>query len=72
MYLHFCRGMVKAYEARPNDIHSQEMGDVRQVERRVSNPFWLIREVLRYGEDCVVVSCCALNLYMGCGQDART
>ncbi len=56
VYLHFYRGMVKAYEARPNDINSQEMGDVRQVERRVSNPFWLIREVLRYGEDCVVVS----------------
>jgi len=56
VYLHFYRGMVKAYEARPNDINNQEMGDVRQVERRVSNPFWLIREVLRYGEDCVVVS----------------
>jgi predicted DNA-binding transcriptional regulator YafY len=32
------------------------MGDIRQVERKVANPFWLIREVLRYGEDCVIVS----------------
>ncbi|MBR8834493.1 MAG: transcriptional regulator [Stigonema ocellatum SAG 48.90 = DSM 106950] len=56
VYLHFLGGMVKAYEPRPNDINNQVMGDVRQVERRVSNPFWLIREVLRYGEDCVVVS----------------
>jgi len=56
VYLHFLGGMVKAYEPRPNDISNQVMGDVRQVERRVSNPFWLIREVMRYGEDCVVVS----------------
>lgn len=56
VYLHFLRGLVKAYEAKPNDISNEVMGDVRQVVRRVSNPFWLIREVLRYGEDCVVIS----------------
>ncbi|MUG96262.1 WYL domain-containing protein [Scytonema sp. UIC 10036] len=56
VYLHFFRGMVKAYEPRPNDISDEVIGDVRQVVRRVPNPFWLIREVLRYGEDCVVVS----------------
>lgn len=56
VYLHFFDGMVKAYESRENDISSEVVGEVRQVVRRVSNPFWLIREVLRYGEDCVVVS----------------
>ncbi|MEG4799828.1 transcriptional regulator [Microcoleus sp. ARI1-B5] len=56
VYLHFCRGMVNAYEARPKDISNKVVGDVREVVRRVSNPFWLIREVFRYGEDCVIVS----------------
>jgi predicted DNA-binding transcriptional regulator YafY len=56
VYLHFYDGMVKAYEPRPNDLSNQVIEGVRQVERRVSNPFWLIREVLRYGQDCVVVS----------------
>ncbi len=56
IYLHFSKGMVKAYEPRDRDIENEVIGDVRQVVRRVSNPFWLIREVLRYGGDCVVVS----------------
>jgi predicted DNA-binding transcriptional regulator YafY len=56
VYLHFRKGMIKAYEPKANDISNEVVGDVRQVERIVSNPFWLIREVLRYGEDCVVVS----------------
>lgn len=60
VYLHFRRGMVKAYEPRNVDISDEVVvvGEekVRQVVRWVSNPFWLIREVLKYGEDCVVVS----------------
>lgn len=56
VHLHFKRGMVKAYEPRATDISNELVGEVRQVLRRVSNPFWLIREVLRYGGDCVVVS----------------
>jgi predicted DNA-binding transcriptional regulator YafY len=56
VHLHFYRGMVKAYEHRQNDIQDEIIGDVRQVVRRVSNPFWLVREVLRYGRDCAVIS----------------
>jgi predicted DNA-binding transcriptional regulator YafY len=56
VYLHFYGGMVKAYEPRARDIRNEVVGEVRQVVRRVSNPFWLVREVLRYGGDCVVVS----------------
>ena len=56
VYLHFYRGMVKAYEPKANDISNEVVGDVRQVVRKVSNPFWLIREVFRYGEDCEIVS----------------
>lgn len=60
VYLHFKRRMVKAYEPREADISDDALvvreEKVRQVVRRVSNPFWLVREVLRYGGDCVVVS----------------
>ncbi|MGQ4646183.1 helix-turn-helix transcriptional regulator [Lyngbya aestuarii] len=60
VYLHFRRGMVKAYEPREADISNEVIGEesqpVRQVVRRVSNPFWLIREVRRYGRDCTVIS----------------
>ncbi|MDJ0516868.1 MAG: WYL domain-containing protein [Trichodesmium sp. MO_231.B1] len=56
VYLHFYKGMVKAYEPRDRDIENEVVGDVRQVVRQVSNPFWLIREVLKYGGDCVVIS----------------
>ncbi|MDJ0553346.1 MAG: WYL domain-containing protein [Microcoleaceae cyanobacterium MO_207.B10] len=48
--------MVKAYEPRDRDIENEVIGDVSQVVRQVSNPFWLIREVLRYGGDCIVIS----------------
>ena len=58
VYLHFFGGMVKAYEPRlrGQDISNEIIGDVRQVVRRVNNPFWLVREVLRYGQYCVVIS----------------
>jgi len=56
VHLHFYKGMVKAYEPKPNDISSEVVGEVRQVVRNVSNPFWLIREVLRYGDECVIIS----------------
>ena len=48
--------LVRAYEPKPDDITDAMIGEVRQVTRRVVNPFWLIREVFRYGEDCVIVS----------------
>jgi len=57
VYLHFYRGLVKAYEPREGkDMSDRIIGGVRHVVRLVSNPFWLIREVLRYGEDCEIIS----------------
>ncbi|MEB3182482.1 MAG: WYL domain-containing protein [Nostocaceae cyanobacterium] len=57
VYLHFYRGLVKGYEPREGKDMSDRFGaGVRHVVRRVSNPFWLIREVLRYGEDCEIIS----------------
>jgi len=41
---------------RDRDLRNEVVGEVRQVVRYVSNPFGLVREVLRYGGDCVVVS----------------
>ncbi|MDF0551513.1 WYL domain-containing protein [Kamptonema sp. UHCC 0994] len=61
VYLHFRGGLIKAYERRvEKDIQDEVLGEgktkVRQVVRRVSNPFWLFREILRYGKDCEIIS----------------
>lgn len=60
VHLHFCGGMVKAYEPKASsinkDIKNEITGDVRQVVRQVPNPFWLIREIFRYGKDCEIVT----------------
>lgn len=58
VHLHFYSGMVKAYEPRDSNIdtHDNVIGNVRQVVRRVSNPFWLMQEVRRYGKDCIIVA----------------
>ncbi len=54
--LHFRRGLVKAYESKPDDIDDAIVGDVRQITRRVANAFWLIREVSQYWEHCEIVA----------------
>lgn len=54
--LHFKGWLVRAYEPKDDDIQDEVVKDVRQVTRRVVNPFWLIREVRRYGSECVIVS----------------
>lgn len=56
VYLHFRGWMVKSYQRREDDLEDETIGNVRQVVRRVVNDFWLIREVARYWEDCVIVS----------------
>ncbi|AFY85313.1 helix-turn-helix transcriptional regulator [Oscillatoria acuminata] len=56
VYLHFYEGLVKAYESKDSDISNEVIGEVRQVVRRVSHPFWLIREILPYGKKCLVVA----------------
>ncbi|MEX0269375.1 helix-turn-helix transcriptional regulator [Leptolyngbyaceae cyanobacterium UHCC 1019] len=54
--LEFSGWLARAYEPKPDDISNELVGNMRQVTRRITNPFWLIREVFRYGEDCVIVS----------------
>jgi len=58
VHLHFRDWMIKGYQSKEGDIPEKDeiIGDVRQVVRRVVNPFWLIREVLRYEENCVIIA----------------
>ncbi|MGG6293632.1 helix-turn-helix transcriptional regulator [Leptolyngbya sp. AN02str] len=54
--LHLKGWLVRAYEPKEDDIHDEILANVRQVTRNVVNPFWLIREVRRYGPECVIAS----------------
>ncbi|MDI9640703.1 WYL domain-containing protein [Oscillatoria amoena NRMC-F 0135] len=56
VYLHFRNWLANAYEPKEEDIENVVMGEIRQVVRRVVNPFWLIREIFRYGKDCEIVA----------------
>lgn len=56
VHLQFRGWMAKAYEPKDDDLENELIGDVRNIVRRVINPFWLIREVLRYEAECIVVS----------------
>ena len=57
--IHLLHGLAFAYQAKPQDVTNEwlpESERIRRVVRRVSSTFWLIREVLRYAPDCVIVS----------------
>lgn len=56
VYLHFKGWLANAYEPKTEDIENKVLGEIRQVVRQVVNPFWLLREIRRYGEDCVIVA----------------
>jgi predicted DNA-binding transcriptional regulator YafY len=54
--LHFKGWLVRAYEPKDEDVQDEVIDQVRRVTRNVVNPFWLIREVRRYGSECVIAS----------------
>jgi predicted DNA-binding transcriptional regulator YafY len=57
--MHLLRGLFFAYQAKPEDITSQQLpGDrrIKRVVRKITSTFWFQREVLQYGQDCIVVS----------------
>ncbi|MGB3205994.1 MAG: WYL domain-containing protein [Crinalium sp.] len=56
VYLHLKGWLANAYEPKEEDIENVVLGDIRQVVRRVVNPFWLIREVFKYRRDCEIVA----------------
>ncbi len=55
--LHFYGGLIKAYEFRQGVDEREEFeDDLRRVWRRISNPFWLLREIRGYGKDCEIIA----------------
>ncbi|NJN76416.1 MAG: WYL domain-containing protein [Synechococcaceae cyanobacterium RL_1_2] len=57
--IHLYRGLAFAYESKIDDLHNQwhpELTQTRQVVRQVSNTFWFIREMRRYGPDCQIIT----------------
>lgn len=54
--LHLKGWLMRAYEPKDDDVQDEIVTNVRQVTRKVVNPFWLIREVRRYGPECIIVS----------------
>jgi hypothetical protein len=57
--LHLSGGLAFAYEPKPSDTTVEwlvEQPQVKRVVRQVSSTFWLFREIMPYGEDCLIVS----------------
>jgi len=58
--MHLFKGLAFAYEPKSADVSSEWVSDrnppVRRVIRKISNTFWFFREVMRYGEDCIIVA----------------
>jgi hypothetical protein len=54
--LHFKGRLLKAYESKEEDLSNEVIGALRRVVRRVSNPFWLYREVVHYFDDCEIIA----------------
>jgi hypothetical protein len=57
--LHLSGGLAFAYEPKPSDAEVEwlpEQPQVKRVVRQVSSTFWLFREIMPYGEDCLIVS----------------
>lgn len=66
--IHLFRGLAFAYRSKTNKDEINEWltvdeaaleetpSPVRRVVRQVSSTFWFIREVLRYGQDCEIIS----------------
>ena len=50
------KDLVKAYERKTRDIDDREVNGKRIITRKVSSPFWFIREILPYGNRCIVLT----------------
>jgi len=56
--MHILGGLAFAYQSRPEDILNEwisEPPNTRRVVRRISSTFWFFREILPYGEDCMII-----------------
>jgi predicted DNA-binding transcriptional regulator YafY len=57
--MHLFGGLAFAYQAKTEDILNEWIPNrpqVRRILKRVSQTFWLTREILAYGPDCVILS----------------
>lgn len=53
---HLTGWLCKAYEPKLDDVRDKTLDKIRQITRRVVNPFWFYREIFPYGEDCEIIS----------------
>jgi predicted DNA-binding transcriptional regulator YafY len=56
--LHLLNHLAFNYEAKPQDVVCEwhgELAKTRQVIRSINNSFWFLREIRRYGADCMIV-----------------
>jgi hypothetical protein len=49
-------GLAHAYALRKGDRIDNWDGKVKTVTRQITSTFWFIREIIRYGKDCKVLS----------------
>lgn len=56
VHLHFYDAMIKAYQQKKEDIEVKKEKDKLKVVKRISNPFWLIREIYPYRDKCEIIS----------------
>ncbi|MCY7407317.1 MAG: WYL domain-containing protein [Alkalinema sp. CAN_BIN05] len=48
--------LAKAYEPKLDDIQDQTLDKIRHITRRIINPFWFFREIIRYDKDCEIIA----------------
>jgi predicted DNA-binding transcriptional regulator YafY len=57
---HLFDGLARSYRTKTDiDIANELLSidpPVRQITRQITSTFWFFREILRYGEDCLLVS----------------
>jgi predicted DNA-binding transcriptional regulator YafY len=56
--IHLLNHLAFSYESKPTDLMNEwheSLPKARRVVRAVSNTFWFLREVRRYGADCLIV-----------------
>jgi WYL domain len=56
VYLHFQGDLAKAYEQKLEDLEISQEEHYLKVIKKVTNPFWTIRELLGYRKKCYIVS----------------
>jgi len=56
---HLTRGLAFGYERRKDDLEVTDLETdqpTKRVVRKINSTFWFLREILPYGDDCVVVA----------------